>query len=350
MTDPGSDVLLDRVADHPELRAATLRALAYRLTDPDQVIPLGTSLTTHAGQVIRQIGGSGLVSLAADVALARGGREDRVSVLSRASKDGDVDWRQLGAALWPADVSTADAERAVTSLHVDVLAGTGLLHRIVTRTLGLATRDELAPEHTRLVDALLAPGMTGAIRPEDTAVLEATRLVGHFRQATPKNDAELRVTEGLRLLPSLPRAVAERLLDALAAYVLRADTWTHHELLEKSLRETNGQFLKEYGEKARARLATAAPNHVASVIVLWWGVSDQRIRQRLINETLVAAVARRKSKHLDKIGEQLKSAAAKSRVSVPTPKGGWSTWWREWRSTHENNKGLLSLLGLRRGR
>lgn len=349
MTDPGSNVLLDRMAEHPELRAATLRALEHRLAGPDQLISLGTMLTLHAAQVIRKIGGNGRVALVADVALARGGRKDRVSVLARIVDDGEVDRRALGSVLWPADVSTSDAERAVTELPRDVLADTDLLHRIVKGTLEQAGRDELGPEHARLVDALLAPRMAGVIPRDDAATLRASALVGHFRKATPKDD-DARVTDGLRLLPSLSRPAQERLLDALAGYVLRADGRDHHELLERSLRETNGQFFKAYGEQARARLAKANPNNVASVIVLWWGVSDQRIRQRLVNETLVAAVARRKSKHLDRIGEQLKSAAVKSRISVSAPKGSWSKWWRDWRSAHEQNKGLLSLLGLRRGR
>ncbi|MGH3878554.1 MAG: GTPase-associated protein 1-related protein [Actinophytocola sp.] len=350
MTDPGANFLLDRVAEHPELRAATLRALEHRLADPDQLVPLGTSLTPHAAQVIRKIGGSGRVAHVADVALARGGRKDRVSVLARIVEDGEVDRRSLGPLLWPADVSTSDAERAVTALPRDVLADTGLLHRIVKGTLEQAGRDELGPEHTRLVDALLAPGMADVIPRDDAATLKASALIGHFREATPKDDPDARVADGLRLLQFLSRPAQERLLDALAGYALRADSRRHHELLERSLRETNGQFFKAYDEQARARLAKANPNNVASVIVLWSGVSDKRIRQRLLNETLVAAVARRKSKHLDQIGEQLKSAAVKSRISVSAPKGSWSKWWRDWRSAHEQNKGLLSLLGLRRGR
>ncbi len=192
--------------------------------------------------------------------------------------------------------------------------------------------------------------MVDVISPNDAAVLRATSLIGHFRKATPKEDTDVRVANGLRLLPALSKPLAERLLDALAGYVLRAEGRHHHELLETSLRETNGRFLTAYGEQARARLTKANPNNVAAVIVLWWSLSDNRIRQRLVNETLVAAVAGRKSKHLDRIGDQLKSAAVKSRTGVSAPKGSWSKWWHEWRSAHEQNKGLLSLLGLRRGR
>ncbi|MGK3206608.1 hypothetical protein [Amycolatopsis sp. MEPSY49] len=350
MTAPDSDGLLDRLAGHGELRAATLRVLSARLADPQQVIPLCTTLTTRAGKVIRKMGGRGRVALLADLVLARAGQEDKVSVLDKVLDDHELAWRQFGPVLWPAGLTTSEAERALRSLHAETLAGTGLLSRIVTDTLDRATGGELEPEHAQLVGYLLGPELVGSIRTEDAVLLEAIELLGHLRQATPKGDAGSRVDKGLRLLPSLPRALAERLLGALAEYVLRADMRTHHDLLEAVLREPSAQFLATYGEKARTRLAKAAPNYVASVIVVWWNVSDQRVRRRLVNETLVSAIAGRKPKHLDKIGDQLKPAAARSRLDGAAPKAGWSRWWRDWRSAHEENRGLLSLLGLRRQR
>jgi len=347
MTDPSSSPLLDRIAGHGELRAATLRVLSARLADPRQFIPLSTALTPHAAQLVRRVDGRGRVALLADVVLARDGQEDKVSALGKALDDHEVDWRQLGAVLWPADVPTSDAERALSSLHAEVLAGTGLLSRIVALTLDQTTRAEPGSKHAQLVHALLADDLVGSMRPEDVAVLEATTLLSHLRQASPRDDAELRVDEGLRLLPSLPTELAQRLLGALAEYVLRADARTHHDLLETFLHAVDGRFLQVYGEQARSRLGKAAPNYVASVIVVWWNVSDRRVRQLLVNETLVAAIARRKPKHLDKIGEQLKSTAVRSRLDA-APKGSWSKWWRDWRAAHEENRGLLSLLGLRR--
>ncbi|UOZ07941.1 hypothetical protein [Amycolatopsis sp. WQ 127309] len=350
MTDPKSKTVLDRMAGQDEFRAATLRVLSARLTDPRQIIPLCTSLTPHAGQLLRRIGGRGRVALLADVVLAREGKEDRVSVLDKALDDHEVDWRRLGAVLWPAEVSQAEAERALSSLHPDVLVGTGLLSRIVARTLDQAARGQLGPGDAGLVDELLAPDLVGSMRAEEATMLETAKFLSLLQHASPKDDAELPVSEGLRLLPSLPAASAQNLLGALAEYVLRADTRTHHNLLETTLRETGGRFLETYGERASARLVKADPNYVASVIVVWWSVSDQRVRRRLVNETLVAAVARRKPKHLDRIGELLKSTAVRSRLDVAAPKGSWSKWWREWRSAHEANRGLLNLLGLRRQR
>jgi hypothetical protein len=350
MTDPGSGDLLDRLAGHGELRAATLRVLSARLADPRQVIPLCTTLTPRAGKVLRKMGARGRVALLADLVLARGGHEDKVSVLGKALDDRELEWPQLGPVLWPADPTTSDAERALRSLHPDVLAGTGLLSRIVAATLEQATGGEPGSDHARLIDDLLAPHLAGSLRAEDAVLLEAIRLLGHLRQATPRDDAGRRVDEGLRLLPSLPRDLAQRLLGALAEYVLRADARTHHDLIEAALREAGAQFLAAYVEKARTRLAKAPPNHVAAVVVVWWSVSDRRVRHRLVNETLVAAIGGRKAKHLDKIGEQLKAAAVRSRLDVDAPKGSWPKWWREWRSAHEENRGLLSLLGLRRQR
>jgi hypothetical protein len=350
MTDPGSGTVLDRVAGQEEFRAATLRVLSARLTDARQIIPLCASLTPQAGQVLRKIGGRGRVALLADAVLAREGKEDRVSVLERALDDHEVNWRQLGEVLWPADLSPSEAEHALSSLHPEVLVGTGLLSRIVARTLDQAARGELKPENAGLVDELLAPDLVGSMRVEDATMLEAAQFLSRLRQATPRGDAGLRVEEGLRLLPSLPAESAQRLLGALAEYLLRADTRTHHDLLETSLREVGSRFLEPYEEKARARLSKADPNVVASVIVVWWNVSDQRVRQRLVSKTLVAAIAKRKAKHLDRIGELLKSTAVRSRLEAPAPKGGWPRWWRDWRSVHEENRGLLNLLGLRRQR
>lgn len=348
MTGAGPGVLLDRLAEHANVCDATARVLARRLTVPDELVPLVTTLAPRAAQLLRQRRPEGQVAVLADLVLARAGQADRVAALSRATT-GELERRHLGEALWPDEPSTQEAERALRTLDRDVLADTGLLDRIVAQVRRQVERDELGTEHTRLIDALLDPRVTVGLRPADMAVLRATKLIGRFRQATPKRESGRMVKDGLELQSSLPPNIGDRLFGSLARFILRADAAQHRELLEMSLSAGGERFLTAYREHAHAKLAKASPNHVAPVIVVWWSLSDARTRKKLVDETLASALDRRRAKQLDKIGDLLQPAAGKLTVNVPAPSGNWTKWWRTWRSNHQR-RSFLSLLGLRRGR
>jgi hypothetical protein len=349
ITRPESGVLLDRLAEQASLCEATARALERRLTVQDELVPLVTTLAPRAAQLLRQRRPEGPVATLAELVLARAGQGDRIAALSRAAARGEWEWRRLGEVLWPEDPSTQEAERALRTLHIQVLTDTRLLDRIVARVRSQIDQDELGPTHTRLVDALLGPQVASGLSPTDVAMLEATKLVGHFRQATPKGEAGRMVGTALGLCRSLPPSVCDRLLASLAGFILRADAEQHRELLEVSLGAAGGRFLTAYRDQACAHLAKASPNRVAPVIVVWWSLSDTRTRQQLVNETLVTALRRRRGKQLDKIGSLLRPATARLAVEVPAPSGSWSGWWKGWRSKHQR-RSLLSVLGLGGGR
>lgn len=345
ITGPGSDALLDRLAEHASLRDATARALERRLTGQDELVALVTTLAPRAAELIRQRRPGGRVATLTDLVLARAGREDRVAALSRVVNSGELNWSRLGSALWPSELSTKEATQALRALPVEVLARTGLLTRIAEQVRDRVDRDELAPEHVSLVDTLLGPQVAAALPQADVAVLRATKLIGHFRQATPKRESDSMIADGLELQRALPPNVGDRLFGALAAFILRADGARHRELLEMSLTASGPRFLTAYAENACAKLTKASPNQAALVIVVWLSLPATRARQQLVNDTLATALKRRRAKHLDKIGDLLKSTANK--LDVAAPSDGWAKWWKSWRSTHQR-RSLLSRLGLRR--
>ncbi|TDV57467.1 GTPase-associated protein 1-related protein [Actinophytocola oryzae] len=349
ITGTGSDVLLDRLADDPSLCAATARALEQRLAARDELVPLVEALPPRAAALLRRCRPGTRVAMLTDLVLARAGKEDRVDVLAKVAAGGDVDLSRLGAVLWPAEPSTQDAVRVLRTLSVEVLTHSRLLDRIAGAVLREADRDEQAPEQLRLVDALLEPRIAAGLAPTDVVVLRAAKLAGHFRQASPRNGSGRMVEDSLELYQSLPSKVGDRLLGSLAMFILRADAAQHRELLEQSLDVGGRRFLAAYGEKAGATLAKASPNLVAPTIVVWWSISDTRARQQLINETLAAALKRRRPKQLDKIGDLLKPTAGRLTVDVKPPNDSWAKWWRNWRSTHQR-RSLLDRLGLRRER
>ena len=347
ITGSDSGPIIDRLAEHTELCDATARALERRLADPDELVPLVTTLAPRAATALRKRHLSPTVAALTDLVLARAGEQDRVDALSRVVTETRLDRTALGELLWPDEPSAQESVRALRALPVEVLAGTRLLDRIVAQAQRQIERDDLGPEHVRLVDALLAPGLATYLGPANVAVLKAAKFIGHFRQATPKREADRTVRDSLELYRMLPPNAASRLLDSLAGFLLRADADRHRRLLETTLAVCGRGFLTAYGEKARVKLATASPNHVAPVIVVWWSLTDTRARKQLIDETLPAALTRRRAKHLDQIGDLLRPEANKLAVDVPVPGKSWTTWWRNWRSDHQR-KSLWSRLGLGR--
>jgi hypothetical protein len=257
-------------------------------------------------------------------------------------------WSRLGEVIWPDDLATAEATRVVERLHAEVLRETGLHARIMARLLRQVERDELGPKEIRLADALLDVRVAGELPAADRAVLDAVRMIHDFRQSSPRRHAEQAVLASMAAVGALPQSIGDRLVDSIAAFMLRADGLPHQEMLVAALQARNSRFLTTYRDRAKALLAKAAPSRVASTIVIWWTVPDNRVRQQLVNETLADAVGGRRSKHLDQIGDLLASMANRLAVNVPEPKGSWRTWWKSWRSVNER-RGVLGFLGLRKG-
>ncbi|HEU5474852.1 MAG TPA: hypothetical protein VFV67_29765 [Actinophytocola sp.] len=348
LTGSRSAAIRDRLGTQRDLVQALVRVLRRRLADDAEFWRLATTLTPPAARLVRQVAPDGPPALLADVVLARDGQGDRVAVLTKAVAHGSTDWSRLGEVLWPAEPSTADATHAVRKLQLDVLRGTGLLSRTTARLVRLIERDELGPKELALVEDLLDDRIVGELRPADRTLLGAARTIDYFRRNTPDQRLERVVEESLDLLDTLPPPIADRMLTGIAEFTLRADAPLHRDLLMLMLETGDRRFRTAYRDLARARLAKAQPNQVAPVIVIWWSLPNGRARQQLINETLPDAVARRRSKHLDAIGNLLSSTANKLAIDVPAPKGNWRTWWKSWRSVHER-RGLLQLLGLRKG-
>jgi GTPase-associated protein 1 len=349
ITGTGSGVLLDRLAEHPSLCAATASALEQRLAVPDALVPLVATMEPRAASLLRRRQPGRQVKTLADLVLARAGQEDRVAALAQVVDGGELDWSSFGTLLWPDEPSTQEAERALRTLPVDVLTETGLLNRIVGPVLDRADRGEPSPEQTRLVQTLLDPRLANTLSPAHVKLLTAASFTDYFRQAAPKQDLAGTVKDSLKLYPSLQSHVGDRLLGSVAEFILRGDAAQHRELLDMALEVCGAPFLTHYAAKAVAKLDKASANHVAATIVVWWSIRDKRTQQRLINETLASALKRRRAKQLDKIGELLKPTAGKLTFSVTPPKDGWTKWWRTWRSTHQS-RSLLSRLGLRKGR
>jgi GTPase-associated protein 1, N-terminal domain type 2/GTPase-associated protein 1, middle domain len=337
--------LLKRLEEQRDLLSAVVRTLDRRLADDAELRRLAATLTPQASQLLHRVAGtSPRLGLLNNLVLARNGQGDPVTVLARAAGDPEVEWRNLGSVLWPDELSTEDASRALKGLPADVLRETGLFTRIAQDLLRRAERDELTAKEGKLTGELLGSPLKSGLQPGEVTVLTAAHLIVHFRLSAPKRGAEREVWEGLQLLGELPEVVGVRLQTSIATFIMRASGATHRELLDRALDSQSGPFLAAYRELARAELARVNPNHAAPLIVIWRALPDARIRKQLLEKTLPAALARRRRKHLDKIGALLESAAEKVGVRGQTPKGGWLKWWQTWRAVHER-RGLLRLLG-----
>lgn len=346
LADPRSAAILGRLGDQQDLIDALVRVLQRRLANHEETTRLATTLSPEAAQLLRKVAPAGRTALLADLVLARNGQGDRVRVLVRARHD--TGWQRLGEVLWPDDPNTEEAMTAVSELPTDVLRGTGLLARITLRLKRLIERDELGPKEIRLIDALLDDRVTGELSQQDAEVFEAARLIDQFRRSTPKQRATQAVLAGLTAVGRLPADIGDRLVDSMVVFSLRADGMAHRELLLLALESGSRRFFTTYRKLAGDRLSKAAPGAVATMIVIWWSLPDTRLRQQLTNETLAGAMAKRRAKHLDQVGDLLVATAKKLPIDVPAPNNSWRTWWKTWRSQHER-RGLLGMLGLRKG-
>jgi hypothetical protein len=323
--------LLRRLDGRRDLCDALARVLERRLVDPDEFERLATTLAPDTVTVLTR--SSGLVAGLRDVVQGRAGVRDRVQVLIEADHVQQPHRHQLGGLLWPDELSADESVRLLRSLPLAVLDETGLAVRIVT----LAVRDR----PPALVDQLLRSPLGDRLAERDRAVLVAVALTGELRKATPDRHGPELLAEALGVLGYAPPGLAGQLLDSLSAFVLRAeDPALHTRLLEQAM---SPRFLDRYREHARAELAKVSPDRVAAAILAWDGLSDPRIARSLCEQTLPAALSRRRAKYLDKVGTRLAKRNAGFGGRSSRRSKDWAQWWMAWRATHER-RGLFGLL------
>ncbi|WP_158846656.1 GTPase-associated protein 1-related protein [Saccharothrix deserti] len=339
LTAATTSAVLERLAEQRPLVDALIRVLEHKLVDQRETARLATALPLPAARMLVDRG-TERIRLLTDMALARHGALDKVKVMADASRLYQVDWRQFGSVLWPEDPSTEDSIRLLRHVPEQVLVDSGVGTRIVARALDLASRDKLGGKEGKLVDALLRSPLAAHLRQSDREGLKAAESIAYLRGAAPGPGSEKVVLSNIATAASMRNEVGERLLAAVASFVLRADPRLHRDLLDSALDENGPVFLPAYRDAAGVSLATAPPHLVAAAVVAWHGLVNPSTKDELINVTLATALRKRRAKHLDRIGESLKPMADVLHVSAPKP--DWAKWWRDWRMRHER-RGLLSL-------
>lgn len=340
--------VLANLADLPDLASATVAALDRQLADSVQLHKLATVVRPQAARLINRVAGPSSSSrLLADLVLARHDAADPIEVLVRAAGANATEWWELGSVLWPGELTTPQAAAALRRLPDTILMPTGLAARISDLAMRLARQGgELTVNDVEFVDDVLGSALATELDQFDVAMLRAARLISHFRNDKPARDAVQEAWEGLELAAHLPTGLGGQLRRAIAEHTMRLAGTQHAELLYNALDQDARRFLPAYREVASTELRKAAAVDIATMIVIWRGIQDRRLRQLLIEEDLPDVLARRGSRYLDKVGTQLPSSAHKLKQRGQGPKGGWSTWWGSWRSVHEQ-RGFFARFGLR---
>ncbi|MFC6093712.1 hypothetical protein [Saccharothrix lopnurensis] len=334
---------LTRLAGHGALVDALIRVLERRLANPRETARLAT---TTPPEVARLLAGRGTdrIRLLADLVLARHGALDPVRVMLDGTRTQQVDWRLFGPVLWPGDPSAGDAVRLVRQVRPGVLVDSGLAARIVARVLDRAAEPD--PSDGRLVDELLRSPVAGLLEQRDHTALDAARRIVHLRGAVPGRGSERVLLSALAAANSLPDGVGHGLVAAAASFVLRADPALHRDLLSRALDEHAPVFLPAYRRAVRVELADAPPHRIAAVVVAWRQLERQAYRHILVEETLPAALRKRRGRFLDRVGGALQPTG--DGLGAERPNGGWGKWWQGWRAEHER-RGLLSVFRRRDG-
>ncbi|WP_447007128.1 hypothetical protein ACRAKI_11940 [Saccharothrix isguenensis] len=333
--------VLERLAEQRPLVDALLRVLDRELVDQREIARLATALSP---EVVRMLAGRGgeRVRLLTDLAAARHGALDKVRVMADPSRRLTVDWRQLGPVLWPDEPSSADAIRLLRHVPEQVLVDSRLGARIVAQALDLAGRDEFGGPEAELAEALLRSPLAAYLRKSDRDGLKAAESIAYLGGSTPGGGSAQVVLSAVAAAVALRNEVGDRLLAAVASFILRADPVLHRDLLGRALDEHGRAFLPAYRQAARKHLAGAPPHHVAALVVLWRGLGDAPTADALVEVTLPAALRKRRSRYLDRVGTSLQPMMNTLGGSAPKP--DWTTWWRSWRMRHER-RGLRSLFG-----
>ncbi|KAA2261294.1 hypothetical protein F0L68_17735 [Solihabitans fulvus] len=345
---------VDRLAEQHDLVRALVRALDRRLaadaTESYRLVErmrpeVARILLTHDRTAPR-------VAMVTDIVFARHGLTDPVAFLASVAHNGAVrghtEWQSLGRALWPGLLSTADARRALRHLPPEVLAAAGVLERSVERILQDADDGEMSEDGILLAKELLGSACVDWIPAGGRASLQAVHWATRFRRAAPPGISERDVREALGVASQAGIELSDRILVAIALFLLRVrDPLIHSTLLDVALDTEPRRFLSVYCEVARAELARAAPEAVATAAVVWAALPNTRIRLRLIDETLAEAMSGRRRRDLNKMGDRLEPIARHLGARAPRQSGGWRNWWQAWRHLHER-RGLLRRLGLGR--
>lgn len=337
--------VLERLAEQRPLLDALTRVLDRVLVDQREVARLASALPPAVARVLAGRGGE-RVRLLTDLVSARHGALDKVRVMADPSRRLTVDWRQFGSVLWPEEPSAEDAVRLLLHVPEQVLVDSRLSARIVARALDLAGREDFGGAEAKLVEALLRSPLAAHLRKGDRDGLKAAESIAHLSGSTPGRGSEQVVPAAISTALALRNEVGDRLLAAVASFVLRANPELHRDLLDRALGEHGREFLPAYQRAARNHLSAAPAHHVAAVVVMWWGLADPPVREALVEVTLAAALRKRRSGHLDRVGSSLRPMA--NTLGVAAPKPDWTTWWRGWRMRHEH-RGLFSLFGRAKG-
>ncbi|QQQ78180.1 hypothetical protein IOD16_06830 [Saccharothrix sp. 6-C] len=332
------DSVVQRLCEQRPLLGALARVLELKLANQDETARLAAKLPSEVARAL-EAGASERVKLLVDLVLVRSGDRDPVQVVTDPYRRHAVDWRRFGSLLWPQDPSPDEAVRLLRQMPASVVIDSGLGMRIVARALDLASRDGLGAKDAKLVDELLNSPIAVQLERTDRAGLDAARRIAYFQGSTPGGGSVQVVLSALEAAGSADRELGRRLIAAAAAFVLRADNRLHRDLLDAALGAHAAVFLPAYRDAAREYLAGAQPRQVAAVIAAWRGLAGRSTRDSLIEETLAQALLRRRRKHLDKIGAELKPMA--DMLDVSTPKPNWNRWWQSWRGRHER-RGPLS--------
>ncbi|HEY3607243.1 MAG TPA: hypothetical protein VGL06_07065 [Pseudonocardiaceae bacterium] len=340
--------LLRRLDQHRDLADAVTVVLERRLADQAELRRLAAVLTPDAARLLLSVPGiGGGCRLLAELVLARHGKADPVALLDRLCRSDQIEWWHLGPVLWPGGLTVVQASQVLRGLPAEVVRETQLAEQIIEDLLRRTQHDEVDPVDARLIDDILRSELVADLDPDQVTALATARMVVHFESDTPQENSVREVREGLALLPSLPRATAERLRHGIVTFTLRASPAAHRDLLSAALEDGGGPFLATYQEMARAQLRKAAPGDVAAVVLIWRTLPRGKVRSQLIEVTLPAALSRRRRRFLDRVGDHLPSAANKLDVRAAAPKGGWRDWWQTWRTEHER-RGLLGWMMGRR--
>ncbi|MBB5800866.1 hypothetical protein F4560_000634 [Saccharothrix ecbatanensis] len=337
--------VLERLAEQRPLVDALVRVLDRRLVDQREIARLATVLPAAAVRLLEGRGGE-RVRLLTDLAAARHGALDKVGVMADPSRRLTADWRQFGSVLWPDEPSTEDSIRLLRHVPEQVLVDSRMSTRIVARALDLAGGDEFGGTEAKLVEALLRSPIAAYLRKSDRDGLKAAESIAYLDGSTPGGGSEQVVLSHVSTAVALRNDVGDRLLAAVASFILRAAPELHRDLLDRVLDKHGRAFLPAYQQAAQDHLAGAPPHHVAAVVVAWWGLTDPSARDALIEATLSAALRKRRPRHLDRIGSSLQPMA--NTLGVPAPKPTWTTWWQAWRMRHEHRR-LFSRFGRTKG-
>ena len=342
--------LLER-PEHARLRIHVVEQLARLIAR----LPLPDAVHFVAGLPERLVADVPAAALAADVAAAAAGRNDRVAVMCSAPAAlPDRPWalRDLARQLWQDDLPRPDeALRLIASLTPRVLAESGLFENFIARLVEDAKHSTLEQGHWTLAERLL-PHLE-LLNNTSTGVIDAVRWHAFFAQGGSSLPKPLGPCRAVARLHGGPQAGVEGPAElAMIRWLLQLPSWHDHLVVLSEVvaghRPLTGHYLRE----ATALAAEAEPEDVARLTVVWIDLSTyegeaRRLGEELLNEALPEALEGRSKRILDRIGTQLEQQY--TQVASAEAQDSWSIarWWTTWRTRYGKTGLLTRLRGVR---